>query len=86
MLIEIFYFFYSIIIIIIFIIIIIIIILYIFIIIFILLSSFKSYASKLTRGHNQARLITPMSKVGYKQNYIEWTDSEDDDEAAFFSD
>jgi hypothetical protein len=46
----------------------------------------KSYASKLTRGHNQARLIRRMSKVDYKQKYIEWTDSEDDDEAAFFSD
>ena len=46
----------------------------------------KSYASKLTRGHNQARLVRRMSKVGYKQKYIEWTDSEDDDEAAFFSD
>ena len=46
----------------------------------------KGDASKLTRGHNQARLIRRMSKVGYKQKYIEWTDSEDDDEAAFFSD
>jgi hypothetical protein len=46
----------------------------------------KAYASNLTRGHNQARLIRRMSKVAYTQKFIEWTDSDDDEQEAFFSD
>ena len=45
----------------------------------------KEYASKPTRGHNQARLIRRMSRVSYEQKFLEWTDSGDDDDEAFFS-
>jgi hypothetical protein len=45
-----------------------------------------AYASNLTRGHNQARLIRRMNRVSYKQKFIAWTDSEENEEEAFFSD
>jgi hypothetical protein len=45
----------------------------------------KAYASNLTRGHNQARFIRRMVDSGYQQKFLAWTDSDDDEEAAFFS-
>ena len=45
----------------------------------------KAYASNLTRGHSQARLIRRVSKVTYTEKFIDWTDSDDDVEEAFFS-
>ena len=43
------------------------------------------YASKLTKGHNQARLIRRVRSIGSNQKFHSWTDSDDDDEEAFFS-
>ena len=45
----------------------------------------KAYASKLTRGHSQARLIRRLRDVKYTEQYVKWTDSEDDSGEAFFS-
>ena len=46
----------------------------------------KRKASELTRGHNQARLIRKLQQVEHKPAMIPHTDSDDDDEEAFFSD
>ena len=46
----------------------------------------KSKASELTRGHNQARLIRKLRQVEHKPAMIPHTDSDDDEEEAFFSD
>jgi len=46
----------------------------------------KSYASNLTRGHNQARLIRRLSSLRHQQKFIQWSSSDDDEEEAFFSD
>lgn len=44
------------------------------------------YASELTRGHNQARLVRKVNKVAYKvSKFHDHTDSDDDEEEAFFS-
>ena len=46
----------------------------------------KNKASELTRGHNQARLIRKLRQVDHKPAMIPHTDSDDDEEEAFFSD
>jgi hypothetical protein len=46
----------------------------------------KPYASMLVRGHNCARLKRRLKDVCYKEKFVEWTDSDDDVEEAFFSD
>ena len=46
----------------------------------------KVCASNLTRGHNQARLIRRLRQVRYTQEFIDWTDSDDESGEAFFSD
>jgi hypothetical protein len=46
----------------------------------------KVYASNLTCGHNQTRLIRQLNKVTYTEKFLNWTDSDDDEEEAFFSD
>ena len=46
----------------------------------------KNYASLLVRGHNRARLIRRLRKVSSTEKFHGWTDSDDDDEEAHFSD
>ena len=46
----------------------------------------KNYASLLVRGHNRARLIRRLRKVSFTEKFHGWTDSDDDDEEAHFSD
>jgi hypothetical protein len=46
----------------------------------------KAYTTMLVRGHNQARLIRKMKKVSFKPKCHDWTDSDDDEEEAYFSD
>ena len=46
----------------------------------------KEYSSLLVRGHNVARLIRRLRKVSYKEKFHAWTDSDDDEEQAHFSD
>ena len=43
------------------------------------------YASQLTRGHNQARLIRKTKKIKYTPKFFERTDSDDNEEEACFS-
>ena len=45
-----------------------------------------AYASELTRGHNQARLVRKINKVTYAvSKFHDHTDSDDDEEEAYFS-
>jgi hypothetical protein len=45
----------------------------------------KSYASMLVRGHNLSRLKRRLKKVKHEAPIIAWSDSDDDEEEAFFS-
>jgi hypothetical protein len=45
-----------------------------------------AYASELTRGHNQARLVRKIKRVSYTvSSFHDHTDSGDDEEEAYFS-